>query len=71
MSPLIVLLFVVIAIALFVMGYAFRGAIRREMALVKPEALALADRIENAARGDAKELQQELISVVTYLRAKL
>ena len=71
MDPKLLLLFVLLGVACLAVGYAIRGAIRRELSVAKSEAVDLSSRLEVAARRGADELKDEAQKIVAELRAKL
>lgn len=64
-------LMIVGAFVVFGLGYAFRGAIRRDLALVGTDAEKLATRLETAVKADAAWAKDEILKVAAELRAKL
>jgi len=70
-TPQVLLIFLILAVVAFALGYAFRGVIRRELALLPSEAALIAARLEAAARTDDTALANEVSKIISELRAKV
>lgn len=69
-TPQVLMLLFLVGIGSLVLGYAARGAIRREANVPRSEGAQLADRLEDAARGDAGELESAIETIIEELRSK-
>lgn len=63
--------FVVAGFVIFALGYAFRGAIRRDIAALTSEGTKIANRLEAAAKNGEEAVVAEAGKIVSEVRARL